>query len=292
MTGTAVRVVHPQQCPDIGPICAVRDEPPQQHDQMFYVAEVRPLFEYSLNAHFSVELELPIKVTHTTVQYRRLDGTVFVPDYENLHHRNETLTGPGDPWLTTRTAWAIGPLTLGGRLGLTLPVGRTEEDPFARGRAGLSHQHIQFGTGTFNSVAGLDAQLRLGRITLAAYGQALVVPRQNDKGYQAGDRFAAGLLGEGAVVGDLRVSLGADVVNEQPERWYGTVEQDGNLGRTDVLVGGAAAHRLGTFELSLGLKVPVYQHIITSGSHDGGQLTYPLILNLGVKRAFDLVDVH
>ena len=280
--------MHPQECPDIGPICAVRAEPPQQHDQQFYVGELRPIFEYSLSTHFGVELQLPFKVTHTTVQYRRPDGTIFVPDYEDIHHRNETLFGVGDPWLSARTAWVVGPVIIGGRVGLTLPVGKTEEDPFALGRAGLAHQHIQFGTGTFNPILGLEVRVPIGKYSLQAYGQAQVVLKESLQRFQAGNRYSAGLSGEGPIAGQFRASVGADVVNEQPERWFGSVEQDGNLGRTDVLVGGSLSYLLGGFSVSLGAKVPVYQAIITSGSHDGGQLTYPAIINLGIRRAFDL----
>ncbi len=33
--GTTMNVVHRSDCPDIGPVCAEREEPPQLHDQQF-----------------------------------------------------------------------------------------------------------------------------------------------------------------------------------------------------------------------------------------------------------------
>ena len=46
---------------------------------------------------------------------------------------------------------------------MTLPLGRTVEDPFALGDMGLPHEHSQFGTGTFGFVAARGlAQSRTG----------------------------------------------------------------------------------------------------------------------------------
>ncbi|MCY1018372.1 hypothetical protein [Pyxidicoccus sp. MSG2] len=50
---------------------------------------------------------------------------------------------------------------------------------------------------------------------------------------------------------------GADVANEQPERWNGLVQQDGNPGRTDVLVGGGLTYPVGRVPLGLTVRGPV-----------------------------------
>lgn len=286
--GTAVRVVHESACPDIGPVCAERDEPPQLHDQMFYVTELRPIFEVALLDRLSLEVQTPVRLNHTTIVYRRLSGDLYTPDYENIHHRNETLAGLGDPWLSARTAFSFGAFRASGRLGVSLPLGSTVENPFALGRAGNDHQHIQFGTGTVNPVAAVDAAYLAGPLDVRAYAQTQLSLYQNAHGYRAGDRYGVGALAEARVVRELRLSVGMDVVTELPERWDGRVEQDGNLGRTDVLFGASASLPVGASLLTLGFKVPVYQHIIQSEDHDGGQLTYPAIINVGVRRTFDV----
>ena len=97
-TATVVRVVHDSVCPDIGPICDVRPEPPQIHDQRFYVTELRPVVEYGITNWLSAELQLPLKLSKTTIKYRTLEGASYNPDYQPIHHRNETLVGLGDPW--------------------------------------------------------------------------------------------------------------------------------------------------------------------------------------------------
>lgn len=285
-TGTAVRVVHPSRCPDIGPICAVRDEPPQFHDQMFYVGELRAVLDYRWLSWLSTELQLPFRVTHTTVKYLTEDGRTFTPDYENIHHRNETLAGLGDAWVSARGTWSVFGLLLTGRLGLTLPLGRTEDNPFALGEAGLTHQHVQFGTGTFNPLLGLELQRDFGPVRGRAYSQAQVSFAANARGYQAGTRVLSGLDVSGAPLDWLRLHGTFDVFHEEPERWGGVIQQDGNLGRTDLLLGVALDFTVKGFFISPGIKVPVYQHFAVA-SHEGGQLTYPLIFNLSVQRIFD-----
>ncbi|ATB33734.1 hypothetical protein [Melittangium boletus] len=290
LTTTAVNVVHSEHCPDIGPICREREEPPQLHDQMLYAGELRPILEVGLTERFGLEAQVPLRITRTTVLFRRLDGTVFAPDYVNIHHRNETLMGIGDPWVSGRGAWAPGGVAIVGRAGVSLPLGRTEANPFALGQQGLTHQHIQFGTGTFNPVLSLDVAKSLGRFRLQGYGQAQLFLYRNRHGYQAGNRFAAGTSVDTAVVRRLRVALGVDVLNEQPERWDGEVQQDGNVGRTDVLAGATVLYPLGALAVGLSVKVPVYQHFIQVGhTHDGvpGQLTYPAIVNLMLHRDFE-----
>lgn len=290
LTGTTMRVTHSEHCPDIGPICQVRDEPPQIHDQRFYVGELRPIVAFGLMEGLALEAQLPLRLVKTTVVFRRLDGTPFEPDYRNIHHRNETLYGFADPWLLGRVTVPLGGLSLTARAGLGLPVGSTEENPFARGRAGLEHQHIQFGTGTFYPVFALDASTEVGAFRLSAYAQTLLFLYENGHGYQAGNRYMGGLAAETDVTKGFRVGLGTDLLNEQPERWDGVVQQDGNVGRTDWLVGGSASHVFGETTVSLSVKVPVYQQFVEVETHhddaDPGQLTYPAIVNLGVERRF------
>lgn len=174
-TGTAVRVVHPSRCPDIGPICDVRDEPPQQHDQLFYVSEPPPVLE-----------------------------------------------------------------------------------------------PVQFGTGTFNPLLGLDVARALGPVAVRGYSQAQLSLYENRHGYRAGTRILGGAELSGRVWRDLQISGDVDVFNEAPERWDGLIQQDGNLGRTDVLLGASLAYPVGGFNLNVGVKVPVYQHVIRSADHEGG----------------------
>jgi hypothetical protein len=131
----------------------------------------------------------------------------------------------------------------------------------------------------------------LGRVLLQGYAQVQLFLYANGHGYRAGNRLALGASAGTAVAGRLHLSLGADVLDEQPERWGGEVKQDGNVGRTDVLVGGIVAYPLGPVSASLAVKVPVLQrftHVERPGHdhEDPGQLRYPGIVTLGLQHTF------
>jgi hypothetical protein len=289
LVGTRMRVVHESRCPDIGPICNARAEPPQLHDQLFYSAELRAIVGVGVHEAFGLEVQVPVRYLQTSIQLRRLDGTPFVPDYENIHHRDETLAGVGDPWLLGRASWSLGRLAIASRAGVGLPVGRTEEDPFARGRAGFAHQHVQFGTGTFHPVLAVDGAWSFEAVRLLAYAQSVLFLYENAQRYQAGDRHLGGLTLEGEPFRALRVGLGTDLLHEQAERWAGVVQQDGNVGRTDLLVGGSVSYASGSVVTSLAVKVPVWQRFAEAGHAEGddpGQLTYPAIVALSVATSF------
>lgn len=284
---TSVRVVHSETCPDIGPICDERDEPPQLHDQRFHIAEVRLTLAYGVWRWLGVELQAPLRISDTTVEYQRLDGTEFAPDYPPIHHRDETLLGPGDPWLLVRGERRLGPVDLTAKLGASIPLGATEPNPFALGEMGREHQHIQFGAGTFAPVAHVSASAPIGDAwRVLGHGQAQLFLAENDHGYRPGHRFSLG-AGGGRALGELALSAQADVVIERPERWDGTILQDGNLGRTDVLLGAGATYRFSRYAAGLGVKVPVYQDIVAGGD-EGGQLSYPAIVDLSIEGSFDI----
>jgi hypothetical protein len=279
---TDMRTTHESECPDIGPICDVRDEPPQIHDQRFTVGELRASVAYAFTKALGAELQVPLRLNHTTIQFRSLDGTPITLDYENIHHRNETLFGLGDASVLGRYTFPLGAVRLSTRAGFTVPLGNTVEDPFALGEAGLPHQHVQFGTGTVQPLLGLEAEHTWDFWSARAWGQAQLSLAENSHGFRAGHRFGLGVSGEVRLVGALRASAGADVANEQPERWGGVVQQDGNLGRTDVLVGGGLHWGTRAVQLGLTFRIPVYSYII---GHEG-QLEYPGLLNLHVGTVF------
>jgi len=198
----------------------------------------------------------------------------------DIHHRNETLRGLSDPWVIAVVGGGRGAWSIAGRAGVSIPLGHTVENPFELGRRGLPHEHIQFGTGTWNPLVGLAVGRRLGRATtLIAGGQARFTAYENAHGYRAGFRFDGGALVERRLSPAWRVQAGLDVGHEAAETWSGIVEEEGNLGRKDVLAGAALVHATrGAGSLALSLKVPLYTRAVNA------QLDYPLVLGLGWSR--------
>jgi len=293
LVATTMRVVHAEACPEIGPICAARDEPPQLHDQRFYSAELRLFGALGLTESLGVEVQVPLRLLSTDITFRRLDGQAFTPDYENIHHRDETLVGLGDPWVLARGATRLGAARLEARGGIGLPLGDTQPNPFERARRGLSHQHIQFGAGSVSGVLALDARQPAGPVDVTASGQAVLFFAESAHGYQPGDRFSGGVSVGGRPTTRLMLEAGLDTLVEQPERWDGAIEEEGNLGRWELLVGGRVAYAFDALTLALSVKAPVYVHLTEAGDHDhggsAGQLEYPAVVGLSVARGIQLL---
>ncbi len=291
LSATTINVVHEAGCVDVASCAEVPAQPRYLHDQDLVPGELRAIAEVGLTPSWGLEAQLPFRVTRTTIRYATPGGAPYTPLDPDVHHRDETLAGLGDPWLLARYGALAGGLLVTARAGVSVPLGRTEPDPFALGAVGKRHQHIQFGTGTFDPVLALDASRTIGRLQLGGYGQAQLSLYENDEGFRAGHRLAAGLsagtrvLGSGA--GALVGALGLDVMHEGAERWGGEVQQDGNLGRTELLAGLTATQPLGRTLLSLVVRVPVYRHVVAGDRGDGpGRLSSPVSLSAIVSRAF------
>ena len=78
----------------------------------------------------------------------------------------------------------------------------------------------------------------------------------------------------------------APVLGRDPdaERWDGLVEEEGNLGRTDLMLDTALAWLAPRrWAVSLGARFPVYTQAV------GAQLSTPAIFLVTVARPFDLL---
>ncbi|MBC8131427.1 MAG: hypothetical protein H7X95_00490, partial [Deltaproteobacteria bacterium] len=234
---TAIHVVHPAGCTDLANCTEIPIQPAYQHNQKIYPGEFRAAAEMGLTNTLGVELHVPTRVVRTTIKYTTPAGAPTIPLDPETHHRNETLAGIGDPWVLARWNTTVGGLLITARAGTSLPLGRTEPNPFALGNQGLRHQHIQFGSGTFDPVVGFDIVRPLARLQLTGYGQAQTALYQNRHGFRAGTRLFGGLQAGRRLFATLTGALGLDVLHEGPERWDGRIQQDGNLGRTELLLG-------------------------------------------------------
>lgn len=284
-TATSLNVVHEAGCLDPANCDEIPAQPRFLHDQDILAGELRAVAELALSPAFGLEAQIPFRLTRTEIQYTTLQGAPYQPLDPDVHHRDETLPGLGDPWLLARLQAAPLGTILTARLGVSLPVGQTEADPFALGDQGLRHQHIQFGTGTFDPVLMLDLSRRLRPVEVSLYGQAQLSLYENDKGFRGGQRLFAGVQAGGAVWKALVASAGLDVAYEGPERWGGRIQQDGNLGRTELLGALSLTHPFGRSLATLVVRVPFYRHIV-SGDEPQGRLSSPLSLGLMVSRTF------
>jgi hypothetical protein len=237
-----------------------------------------------------VEAVAGARLVRDRIVYRELDGARKDLDYENIHHRNETVGGLTDPQIMVRRGLSIDAwdLAVSGRLGASLPVGFISADPYRAALRGQPHQHIQLGTGTFNLIAGAEAKLEFHTPvngSLEAFAQALIIPTGNAEGYRAGNRYTAGAMfaWKPTFTGPI-LRLGVIGFREQPEVWATTPSaEEGNLGRTDLLLDFGAIWRLGgDWSASVSIRAPLISQIA------GAQFEYPGIAELSAARLLHL----
>ena len=251
---------------------------PIYHEEDLTISEAVLVTEAGLVRGLGVEAVVPWRVVRTRIQFQDLEHQPIDVPNGSIHHRNETLSGPGDPWLLLHGARRLGAWTVAARGGISIPLGRTQPNPFALGRLGLPHEHIQFGTGTWDPVAGLAAGRRFGPVGLTVQTIARLVFATNAHGYRAGHRFYAGAALDRRLAGAWRAVAGLDLARERTETWDGRVEAEGNLGRTDLLASVGLTRPLGAGSFHVTAKIP----LVTRAT--GSQVSYPLILAVGVTR--------
>ena len=251
---------------------------PVDYDTDYIFVETRLIAEYALTKNLAVAASLPYRVVD-------VDVTTTPQASSMIHIRDERLTGIADPAVALHYAREVGAYRLHARLGTSIPLGSTVEDPHALGAIGQEHQHVQFGSGTFIPSIVLESQRRVGPVTLAAFGLAYLSLYENDHGYKQGHRISGGIAGS-TNFGLRRWSfgLGFEVHGETAERWHGEIPMDeGNEGRVDFLLGPTAAFRFADgFAAIADVKLPVYSHVV------GNQVDYGVVFSVGIAAAFDL----
>ncbi|HEV7556322.1 MAG TPA: cupredoxin domain-containing protein [Kofleriaceae bacterium] len=257
-----------------------------EHDQSIINDETRLVGELGLASWLAADVVLPFRVFDTHIHYLDpMTGKAVQIEDPTLHHRNEVLVGPGDPWLVARVATTVRDITLSARLGTTIPIGSTVPDPFVLGDLGISHEHTQFGTGTFVPIAGVEAYRTFGGVTVDAYVLTLQSLYENGYGYKPGNRYAVG-LGAASDLGTTswRFRTTLERSSETAESWSGVVNtSEGNIGRSDIIAGVEAAYRVNEdWRASLALKLPLYTHVV------GGQVDTPVYVALTVSTHADL----
>ena len=277
---------HVEDCPDLGPACAQKPGPtPYVHHVDLFASELGLDASYGIAPWLALEARLGLRIVKITPTYSELDGTPkSVPN--DIHHHDETLVGPTDPWLVVRTGGALGKLVTAARLGVTLPLGRTEPDPYVLAAAGQSHEHIQFGTGTVVPIVGGGLAYRAAPVELSLSALAFFSLYANDKGFRAPSRW---LLSTRATLplggGAFRPYVAADLTHEGRETWHGAPGSESTT-RTDLLLGGGVSWEFAPpWSVDLGLRAR------TLHAASGATFDYPGILQLGLSTHFGLERV-
>lgn len=122
----------------------------------------------AFNERWELRLRLPYAIKRQRAKIRFVEDVneaerAAIIRNQDVHHRSETYEGLSDPMLLlARTFQGLfwdDALTVS--VGLSIPVGQTERDPFLAGDEGREHLHIQFGSGTFDPLIELQYQVQL-----------------------------------------------------------------------------------------------------------------------------------
>lgn len=243
--------------------------------QDLIVSEIDITAARGLGANLGVDALFPVRLVRDRVHYLDLSRQPYVPPNPGLHHRNETLTGIADPQMGLTYGRARLPWTLAARVGVSIPVGRTEANPFELGRLGKWHQHIQFGTGTWDPLLSMAVGRATGPLDLLLSGFARFPVTENEHGYRAGRRYSLSFGGSPLLGNGWSANAGLKLAREEAERWSGRIEGEGNLGRTDLFLTLGGGHGLPPFG-SLGASVEVPLASKTTGE----QVDIPIVVSL------------
>ena len=249
---------------------------PIYHEQDFTISELAFVTELGVGRGLGLEALVPLRWVRTEIRFEDLDHRPIDVPGGSIHHRNETLSGSGDPWLLLHGARRAGAWTMAARAGVSVPLGRTEPNPFELGRQGLPHEHIQFGTGTWDPIVGVAAGRRFGQTGLVLDSFARFVVATNGYGYRSGDRFFVRAAADHRIAGGWRGVAGLEMLREEAETWDGRLETEGNLGRTDLLASFGIVRGLGR---AGGAHLTVRIPLLTRAT--GTQVRYPVIVALG-----------
>ena len=137
---------------------------PHRHEVKLNVIRFDVGLKYRISQQWRLEAALPYEIKDQTAGIPDIES-VDDPDqkdamlrYQNIHHRNQTYRGISDMDILlgyNRQGILMENDSLTAKFGTTIPLGKTEDDPWKLGAMGKEHLHIQFGTGTFNPIGDL-----------------------------------------------------------------------------------------------------------------------------------------
>ncbi|HCP45478.1 MAG TPA: hypothetical protein DIU15_05525 [Deltaproteobacteria bacterium] len=250
------------------------------------MARLEPSISAGLGRGFHLGFHLPIDLRRAEIEYLLFDGTPYEPAYGDFHHRNEWLFGLGDArFVAGWTGEPPGsPLIVGGGVGVALPTGRTEEDPFAAAESQEEHQHLQFGNGTVDPLASFRLIVRGETLGMFSSVSGRFPLYANKKGYQGPVQLRGSvgpMLRPPAPLRSLQLLLLAVVSGNWPERWQGELGQNSGLLSAGVHLG-----LIWNITPQLAVQGAMLANAFQKSR--GGQFTRPLTLTFGISGFLDL----
>jgi hypothetical protein len=179
----------------------------------------------------------------------------------DLHHRTATLRGAGDLMLLARRRWPSG---LSVAAGVTVPAGRTIENPYLAGERGEQHLHIQFGSGTFDPLleASYSAPVT-DRIRAGAYFSGRFPLYENSRTFRAAPDATLGAHASWSATERVQLRIEGAAFRQGYAEWDGVRDENTGLVATSVSAG--TTIRFGDYTVSADVRRPLSQRTLTEG---------------------------
>lgn len=246
ITGTHIAFSHDAHCPEISPrVCADPDIEmlPHEHHQGVTMLRYQTTASFGLGGGWQVMGMIPVDAKLLSIEYTTMDGEPYDPPYGDIHHRNETLFGLGDGRVEAQYFFrAAEGWVLGGGLGATVPLGRTEENPYALAARSEKHQHMQMGSGTVDpafSLSSVWSGAKWGGSLTSSGSMPLMESRH---GYMPTPILQVSGGPSYVINSSLITTAEVSLWREWQAKWDG--EPDRMSGRTVLTAGGALIYRL------------------------------------------------
>lgn len=185
----------------------------------------------------------------------------------DLHHRSVSLRGLGDLMLLGQRSWSSvwrhgDAVNVSG--GVTLPTGRTVENPYRLGDQGRQHLHIQFGTGTIDPLIESNYSTPLTDLFSAgAYLSGRFSLYENTRAFKAAPEMTAGVYLARRLSERVQLRIEGALYRQGYGYWEGL--RDENTGLLASSLSAGATMRLRRATVSVDLRWPLSQRTLAEG---------------------------
>ncbi len=199
-----------------------------------------------------------------------------------IHHRDQTYRGIGDLRLLagrqfTSVFGANDWFTVSG--GLTVPFGETQKDPWVLGSAGMRHDHIQLGSGTFDPTIDSRYVTRFAEKWGMTAGATARWPLyENDKTYRGPFDLSADASALYAFIDNWNVSAGYHLLVQGYAHWDGDRDENSGVIAHSAQVGLSTS--VGGNAISIGAFFPVSLELLIDEG-DGFEPGPTLLFSIG-----------
>ncbi len=246
--------------------------PEHRHDVSLDFTRIELGVQYTFADNWDLWTRVPYDIKTRTASIELIDEASAEQQADmrrnlELHHGSETLQGLSDIHLLVAhnqtDVFVKGDLaTLA--FGTSLPTGKTEDDPFVAGKAGLRHEHIQFGTGTLDPLLELYYSYPLTpEFRISTFGLGRLPLYENRRGYRGSAEATAGLILSHTTTDWLTIHTSLTGFYQEHADWNGDRDINSGLVSTNWMLGGEFHIGKGV-HAGLNVGFPISQQTLSS----------------------------